>query len=261
MERPSATISRRKLLLMAIQGTATLMMGGCKNIFDQLHQNKKVLSVVESAEGLNRSVLRLLTPKNSLAKEFSEKEISSYFKANGNPPPLDQQYVLDGLRGWASWKLDVTGQVKKPKKFSLAQLKRIPSKTQITRHDCVEGWSAIAKWKGAPLSEVIKVVQPKPEARYVVFYCLDTDARGTHFYQSIDLHDAMHPQTILAYEMNGRPLPIEHGAPLRLRVETQLGYKMAKYITKLEFVDSLKEIGGGKGGYWEDLGYAWYAGI
>jgi DMSO/TMAO reductase YedYZ molybdopterin-dependent catalytic subunit len=246
---------------LAIQGIAALMMGGCKNIFDQLHQNKKVLSVVESAEGLNRRVLRLLTPKNALAKEFSEKEISSYFKPNGNPPPLDEQYVQAGLRGWASWRLQITGQVKKPRKFSLTQLKRIPSRTQITRHDCVEGWSAIAKWKGTPLSEVIKIVEPKPEAKYVVFYCQDIDSQGVHFYQSIDLRDATHPQTILAYEMNDRPLPIEHGAPLRVRVETQLGYKMAKYIMKIEFVDSFKKIRGGKGGYWEDLGYAWYAGI
>ena len=261
MDRPSSTISRRKVLTWTLQGAAALMMAGCKNIFDQLHQNRKVLSVLESTEGLNRRVMRLLTPKNALAKELSEKEISGYFKPNGNPPPLDQKCVLDGLRGWASWRLEVAGEVKKPRKFSLAQLKRISSRTQITRHDCVEGWSAIAKWKGATLSEVMKIVQPKPEAKYVVFYCQDVDAQGAHFYQSIDLHDALHPQTILAYEMNGKPLPVEHGAPLRLRVETQLGYKMAKYINKIEFVASIKEIRGGKGGYWEDLGYAWYAGI
>lgn len=261
MERPSATISRRKALQLALQGIAVLMLGGCKNIFDQLHQNRKVLSVLESAEGLNRRVLRLLTPKNALAKEFGEKEISSYFKPNGNPPPLDEKYVLDGLRGWASWRLEVGGQVKHPRRFSLAQLRKITARTQITRHDCVEGWSAIAEWKGVPLSEVMKLVQPNPDARYAVFYCLDVDEQGTHFYQSIDLYDASHPQTILAYEMNGKPLPVEHGAPLRLRVETQLGYKMAKYVTKIEFVTSIKEIRGGKGGYWEDLGYAWYAGI
>ena len=261
MDRSSATISRRKVLLLAIQGTAALLMGGCKNIFDQLHTNKEFLSVLESAEGLNLRVQRFLTGKNRLAKEFSEKEISRYFKANGNPPPLTQDYILDALSGWSSWRLEVAGLVKEPEEFSLDDLKSLPSRTQITRHDCVEGWSAIAKWKGVQLSEVMKEVQPEPEARYVVFYCMDPDRRGNYFYQSLDLYDALHPQTILAYEMNDQPLPIEHGAPLRLRVETQLGYKMAKYIKRMEFVASFKEIGGGKGGYWEDLGYAWYAGI
>ena len=122
MERPRITISRRKVLQLSLQGAAALVMAGCKNIFDQLHQSKKVLSVLESTEGLNQFVLRLLTPKNALAKEFSEEEISGYFKPNGNPPPLDQKYVLDGLRGWDSWRLEVAGQGNNPRRFSLAHL-------------------------------------------------------------------------------------------------------------------------------------------
>ncbi|NIO08702.1 MAG: molybdopterin-dependent oxidoreductase [Deltaproteobacteria bacterium] len=261
MKSHSSNVSRRTLLFMALQGAGALLLGGCKNVFDQIHQNKTILSILESAEGLNQKALRLLTPKGALAKEFSEKEISSYFKPNGNPPPLDPRYVQDGLRGWASWRLEVTGHVNNPGKFSLNQVKKLPSRTQITRHDCVEGWSAIAKWKGVPLSEIIKLVQPKPVAKYIIFYCMDVDSQGVHFYQSIDLLDAMHPQTILAYEMNDKPLPVQHGAPIRLRLEMQLGYKMAKYISKIELVSSLDGIGGGRGGYWEDLGYSWYAGI
>jgi DMSO/TMAO reductase YedYZ molybdopterin-dependent catalytic subunit len=151
--------------------------------------------------------------------------------------------------------------VKQPASFSLADLQAMPSRTQITRHDCVEGWSVIGKWKGVRLEEIINRVQPATDARYVVFRCMDTDSDGVNYFESIDMIDAVHPQTILAYELNDRPLPIDNGAPLRLRVENQLGYKHAKYIRALEFVSSLEKIGQGKGGYWEDQGYEWYAGI
>jgi DMSO/TMAO reductase YedYZ molybdopterin-dependent catalytic subunit len=136
------------------------------------------------------------------------------------------------------------------------------SRTQITRHDCVEGWSAIGKWTGVPLAEVLDRVRPTDAARYVVFHCADPmNANGAHYYESIDLAEARHPQTILAYELNGAPLPVKNGAPLRVRIERQLGYKMAKYLMRLEIVDHLASIGKGRGGYWEDRGYAWYAGI
>jgi DMSO/TMAO reductase YedYZ molybdopterin-dependent catalytic subunit len=135
------------------------------------------------------------------------------------------------------------------------------SRTQITRHDCIEGWSAIGKWTGVPLSEVLAVVQPQPQARYVVFYCADTMDDGGRYYESVDLDDAYHPQTILAYALNGRTLPVANGAPLRVRIERQLGYKMAKYIMRIELAETLKTIAGGRGGYWEDRGYEWYAGI
>lgn len=150
-----------------------------------------------------------------------------------------------------------------PRAFTLAELRALPARTQITRHDCVEGWSAIAKWKGAKLSALLDVVRPHPGARYLVFYCADpmgTDGTDL-YYESIDLGDAHHPQTILAYDMNDAALPVPNGAPLRLRVERQLGYKHAKYVTGIELVASFAHIAGGKGGYWEDRGYQWFAGI
>jgi DMSO/TMAO reductase YedYZ molybdopterin-dependent catalytic subunit len=138
----------------------------------------------------------------------------------------------------------------------------LPSRTQITRHDCVEGWSAIGQWTGVRLAGLLGAAGLLPRARYAVFHCADDMAgNGGRYYESIDLFDAFHPQTILAYAMNGAPLTVAHGAPLRLRVERQLGYKQAKYVMRVEMVDRLDNIGGGKGGFWEDRGYEWYAGI
>lgn len=261
MKKNSLPLTRRKILVGALQGAGLLLLSGCENFFNSLHHNENVLSLLESAEGANRFLLRLLTRRGALAQEFSEKDISRYFKPNGNPPPFHMAYLRDAAAGWPNWELQVGGHVASPRTFFLRDLKALPARTQITRHDCVEGWSAIAKWKGVPLTKIMKAVQPRTTARYVVFHCMDTDTDGNYYYESVDLYDAQHPQTILAYEMNDQPLPMQHGAPLRLRVETQLGYKMAKYIRRVEFVASLKEIGGGKGGYWEDQGYEWYAGI
>ena len=254
-------LSRRKLLFTAAQGASLLMLSGCEKVFNGLQQNEKFLSLLESAEGANRRFLRLLTRKNKLAQEFSGTEISGYFKPNGNPPPATVAYITSAKSNWSGWSLEIGGLVKQPIRLSLGELQAMPSRTQITRHDCVEGWSAIAKWKGIPLSKIVDRVQPAAAAKYVVFFCMDTDSSDSSYYESIDLQDAHHPQTILAYEMNDRALPIEHGAPLRLRVETQLGYKHAKYIQKVEFVADFKNIQKGKGGYWEDQGYEWYAGI
>ena len=160
------------------------------------------------------------------------------------------------------YRLQVIGLIEQPASFTLTELREMPSRTQITRHDCVEGWSAIGKWKGVPLSALLDRVRPKPEARYAVFYCADPmDRQGRRYYESIDMEDAYHPQTILAYELNGQSLPIANGAPIRLRVERQLGYKMAKYVMSIQLVESFDKIGGGKGGFWEDQGYEWYAGI
>lgn len=245
----------------ALRGAGVLWLSGCDNVFDRLHQNEKILSLLESVEAANRWLLRKLTPRNKLAQEFGEADVSHYFKPNGNPPPPTVGYQANVMSGWSLWRLEVGGLIKQPMRFSLADLKSLPSRTQITRHDCVEGWSAIAKWKGVPLSEIMRLVGPQPQAQYVVFHCMDVDSEGNNYYEGIDLYDAVHPQTILAYEMNGRPLPAEHGAPLRLRVERQLGYKMAKYIQRIEFLASFQEVGQGKGGYWEDRGYEWYAGI
>jgi DMSO/TMAO reductase YedYZ molybdopterin-dependent catalytic subunit len=261
MSKSSLQLSRRKLLLAAAQGAGLIMLSGCEKLFNGLQENKKILSLMESAEDVTRRVQRLLTGRHKLAQEFAAKDISRYFKANGNPPPITMNYMADAKRGWSEWRLNVSGLVEQPTKLSLADLKSMPARTQITRHDCVEGWSAIAKWKGVPLANIMQRVRPSPKAKYIVFHCMDTDDQGTNYYESIDLIDENHPQTILAYEMNDQALPIEHGAPLRLRVENQLGYKHAKYIRAIDFVADLKNIQQGKGGYWEDQGYEWFAGI
>jgi DMSO/TMAO reductase YedYZ molybdopterin-dependent catalytic subunit len=157
--------------------------------------------------------------------------------------------------------LRIDGAVARPQVFSLAQIRAMPTRSQITRHDCVEGWSAIGKWTGAPLKLMLNAAGLRQDARYIVFHCADQMGNGALYYESIDLIDAFHPQTILAWGLNDQILPVGNGAPLRLRVERQLGYKQAKYVERIEAVADLSLIGGGKGGYWEDgAGYEWYAG-
>jgi DMSO/TMAO reductase YedYZ molybdopterin-dependent catalytic subunit len=261
MAKINPELSRRSVLLGAVQGIGVLALSGCEKIFDGLSRSDTVQLVLESAEQANRRVQRLLTRRGKLAQEFSEKDISPKFRSNGNPAPVAMDYVDDAKNQWSRWRLEVTGLVSQPARFSLADIKAMPARTQITRHDCVEGWSAIGKWKGVRLEEIMNRVQPTTDAKYVVFRCMDTDSDGANYYESIALIDAVHPQTILAYELNDHPLPVENGAPLRLRVENQLGYKHAKYIRGIEFVASFEKLAGGKGGYWEDQGYEWYAGI
>lgn len=261
MSKKIPEISRRALLLRAAQGVGVLTLSGCEKLFDSLSQNSTVQNILATAERGNRRVQRLLTGRGKLAQEFGESDISPKFRSNGNPPPITMDYAEGARHDWIKWRLEVGGLVKQPGRFSLADLRAMPARTQITRHDCVEGWSVIGKWKGVQLKLLLEQAQPTAEARYVVFRCMDADDRGELYYESIDLIDAVHPQTILAYELNDRPLPVDNGAPLRLRVENQLGYKHAKYIRALEFVASLDQIGQGKGGYWEDQGYEWYAGI
>jgi DMSO/TMAO reductase YedYZ molybdopterin-dependent catalytic subunit len=184
--------------------------------------------------------------------------------------PRDPEYQELLAGGFADWRLRIDGLVGQPASYSLEELRKLPARTQITRHDCVEGWSAIGGWTGVPLSLLLRASGLKTEARYAVLHCADTldgepkkggDERTGRYYESIDLVDAFHPQTILAYALNGQPLPVENGAPLRLRVERQLGYKHAKYLMRIEITDRLDLIGDGKGGFWEDRGYEWYAGI
>lgn len=261
MSKANHKLGRRDLLLGTLHGAAALVLSGCEKLFDNLSQNETVRSILESAEHANQTVQRQLTWQNKLAQEFTERDISPTFRANGNPAPATTAYVEDAANQFPAWRLEVSGLVQKPAAFSLVELKAMPARTQITRHDCVEGWSAIGKWKGVQLEEIVDRVRPRPEAKYMVFHCMDTDNDGKHYYESIDLIDAVHPQTILAYELNDRPLPVDNGAPLRLRVESQLGYKHAKYIRAIELVDSFAKIGGGKGSYWADQGYEWYAGI
>jgi DMSO/TMAO reductase YedYZ molybdopterin-dependent catalytic subunit len=252
----------RRAALTGIMGTGGLILSGC----DQLSSNQTFQRMLEAAEKLNLGGHRLVLNSSSpLAREYQKSDISRVFKANGTVRPDSEEYKGLAAAQFANWKLAIGGLVDKPLSLSLDELRAMPSRTQITRHDCVEGWSAIGEWTGVPLSTLLKQAGLKPNARYIVFRCADDligsrDGSGL-YYESIDLVDAFHPQTIMAYGMNGQTLPIEHGAPLRLRVERQLGYKMAKYVMRIEAVEDFSKIGIGKGGFWEDRGYEWYAGI
>lgn len=253
-------MNKRQFLQRAFAGASALALAGC----DRLNMSPWFSRALSVGEKLNKSVHQLMGGRVSMAQEFAEADLSPTFRANGSINPADAAYRAMVAEGFANWTLTVDGLVDKPTALSLAQLRAIPSRTQITRHDCVEGWSAIGKWTGVPLAQVLALAKPRADARYVVFHCADTYGNGatkTPYYESIDMLDAYHAQTILAYDLNGKPVPIANGAPLRLRVERQLGYKHAKFVTRLELVASFAAIGRGKGGYWEDRGYQWYAGI
>lgn len=255
-----ARIDRRKLMAGTTGALGGLLLGGC----DRLSENTTVQRVLASAESVTRQMQRLLSGSEPLAREYTEADLSPQFKANGTFDPDDDDYQELASKQFVDWRLEVTGLVNRQMRFSLDELRAMPSRTQITRHDCVEGWSCIGKWKGALLGMVLRQAGLREGARYVVFHCADPMENGnpnTKYYESIGLDEAFHPQTILAYEMNDAVLPVAHGAPIRLRVERQLGYKMAKYVMRIELVDSFAHIRNGRGGYWEDLGYAWYAGI
>jgi DMSO/TMAO reductase YedYZ molybdopterin-dependent catalytic subunit len=254
------TISRRGLL-KAAGGLGAALLTGC----DQVTESATPRRILASAENLNIAVQRALGGQR-LAAEFAEGDLSPSFRANGSTNPDTKAYKALAAQGFSDWRLQVSGLVARPAQLSMADLRALPSRTQITRHDCVEGWSCIGKWTGTRLSSLLAQVDPRPGARYLVFRCADAlPGEGLSppvpYYESIDLFDALHEQTILAYEMNGRELPVAHGAPLRLRVERALGYKHAKYVMGIELVDSLDRIGDGQGSYWADRGYSWYAGI
>ena len=255
----SNPLTRRQMLLRTLGGASAALLAGCQKLSETTWA-PKILGAGESA---SLAAQRLILPRKSMAEEFDASDLSPEFRSNGVAMPNSRQYAALASGGFADYHLKVDGLVEQPASLSLAEVRALPSRTQITRHDCVEGWSAIGKWKGARLGALLEIVRPKPEARYVVFHCADPqEADGsTPYYESIDMEDAFHPQTLLAYELNDKTLPIGNGAPLRARIERQLGYKMAKFIMRIELVDSFDKIGAGKGGYWEDQGYEWYAGI
>lgn len=253
--------SRRRMLAGLLSGAGLAMLAGC----DRMTQNPQMGALLRDTEKLTMGGQRLLLGRQSLAREYSVADLSPVFRANGTQAPDSEEYQNLLEHGFADWRLQVDGLVQQPLRLSLSDLKALPSRTQITRHDCVEGWSAIGQWTGVQLGRVLDMARLKPGARYVVFHCADElevtfDGSG-RYYESIDLLDAYHPQTILAYGMNGKDLPVAHGAPLRLRVERQLGYKQAKYLMRIEVVSAFDKLWGGRGGYWEDRGYEWYAGI
>jgi DMSO/TMAO reductase YedYZ molybdopterin-dependent catalytic subunit len=254
-------LPRRQLIaraggLVAAAGTLPLL-GGCDAI-NEAPLTRKILSM---GEEMNRASQRALTDRDALAREFDRADLSPLFRSNGTKLPPGAAYAGHAASGFADWRVKVTGLVAKPLSLSMADIRAMPQRTQITRHDCVEGWSAIGEWTGVPLSRILAAAQLKDSARFIVFRCADRIG-DADYYESCDLIDALHPQTILAWALNREVLPIANGAPLRLRIERQLGYKHAKYVTGIEAVASLDGVGAGKGGYWEDrIDYEWYAGI
>ncbi len=246
-------ISRRRFMAASSAG----LLASC----DRLNNSQAFRGVLRSAEGLTMRAQRIVSARDALAREYSEADMSPHFRSNGTSMPGTSEYAQHVAESFANWRVTVDGLVAHPLSIPIQALRAMPHRVQITRHDCVEGWSAIGKWHGVPLSRILDAAGLSTRAKYIVFHCADRFG-DKPYYESIDLIDAFHPQTILAFGMNGHLLPVPNGAPLRLRVERQLGYKQAKYIQRIQAVESLAGIYGGKGGYWEDnVDYEWYAGI
>ncbi len=255
-------LTRRSLIGV---GAGGFLLSSCGQLANSAGANAFVAEAEKATYGWQR-----LVGGQTLAQEFSVADISPVFKANGSTDPKDDDYRRHVDEGFANWRLKIDGLVARPLSLSLADLRRLTARTQITRHDCVEGWSAIGQWTGPQLGPILKAAGLLPTAKYIVFHCADNyggeiskgGAQSTGlYYESIDLNDAFHPQTIIAHSMSGQPLTVAHGAPCRMRIERQLGYKQAKYVMRIEAVDSFAKMELGKGGYWEDRGYEWYAGI
>jgi DMSO/TMAO reductase YedYZ molybdopterin-dependent catalytic subunit len=249
-------ISRRKLILTGLAATAGVTGLG---VAARIAQRYGLIppdhgGTYGLGETLTYASQRLLT-KHSLAREFSRSQISKPPFANELAPSTDAFKRLQA-GGFADWRLSVSGMVDRPASFSLTQLKSYPSRSQITMVQCEEGWSYIAEWIGVPLSHVLDVVGVHPQAKYVVYFSVEPD-----WWDSIDMSDAMHPQTFLTYGMNGDELPVANGGPLRMRLPRQLGYKSVKFITHLTVTDDMKKFGKGLGSASPESGYAWYAGI
>ena len=241
-------ITRRKAIITGLASLSGLLLPGCAKKLPPTYGN-----ILRMGDALTYVAHRTLLPGQSLAKEYKMGDISS-FPATGTTNPADPAwpYYSDAYRqldrsSFSDYRLSIEGRVAKPGLYSLADLQKFPSRTQITRHICEEGWSAIAEWTGVPLGVVLNSVGILPSARFINFYAYDK------YMESIDMLDAFHPQTILAYGMNGRNLPIPHGAPVRLRVETQIGYKSVKYLQRIVVTDEFVDVG--------DTGWSWYVGI
>ncbi len=253
----SELITRRKLITTGLATAAGLAgVAAAAKIADRYgfippdHRG-----IFGAGETLTYAAQRILMSRHSMAREFSRSEISKVVPVNGKHPQTDEyQRLLAG--GFADWKLTIDGLVARPASFSLADLKRLPAYTQITHQACEEGWSFIAEWKGVRLSDVLNAVGIAPQAKWVFYISIDKD-----WWDSIDVPDAMHPQTFLAFGMNGQEIPLDHGAPIRLRVPRQLGYKSVKFVNHITVTDTMKGIGDGLGSGSPSAGYSWYAGI
>jgi len=245
-----------KRSLFLATSLASIGLAGCGRVKESL-TNGPFRGALLSTEKLNDKVIGT----HGMARLYTDADIDRDFRVNGLDTPSDDTYTAVAKDGFRGYRLVVDGLAGRPQKLSLAELRAAGLKPQITRHDCVEGWSAIGKWNGVQLSTVLAMAQPKSNARYCVFHCFDRDQSGQLYYESLDLGQAAHPQTILALDLNDKPLDHDHGAPVRLKIPTQLGYKSAKWVSRIELVADLKPVYGGTGGYWEDQGYEWYAGI
>jgi DMSO/TMAO reductase YedYZ molybdopterin-dependent catalytic subunit len=246
-------VKRRLFLASSISAA----LAGCGPIANTVANNPAWQKVLESVEPLDHALIGT----RGLAREYADSAVDRNFRVNGFATPDDSHYVRLAAHGFVDYKLVVDGAVDRPRTFAYSQLLRMPRQTQTTRHDCVEGWSAIGKWSGVRLADILDAAGVRRDARYAIFHCLDNDGSGTLYYESLDLHQAYHPQALLALTLNDALLDPAHGAPVRLRVPTQLGYKSAKWVARIELASSFASVGGGRGGYWEDQGYEWYAGI
>ena len=253
----SSMLTRRKLITTGLATAAGVSGLGVAAVLAQRYglvppDHGGIFGVGET---LTYAAQRLLMSHHSLAREFNRSEISKVAPVNGKPPETEAyRRLLAG--GFREWRLTVDGLVARPASFSLEDLKRFPSRSQITHQACEEGWSFIAEWIGVPLSTVLNFVGVSAQARYVVYYSLDK-----FWWDSIDMPDAWHPQTFLAYGMNGQEIPTGNGAPVRMKVARQLGYKSVKHLHRITVTDTMKNIGDGKGSPAPAAGYSWYAGI
>jgi DMSO/TMAO reductase YedYZ molybdopterin-dependent catalytic subunit len=245
-----------KRSLFVASSLASLGLAGCTSIKNSL-TNGPFGQTLHLAEKLNQAVIGT----RGSVRLYSEADIDRDFRVNGLPTPSDSFYTGLVKGDFRDYKLVVDGLAEKPQSYTLTELRAMQSLAQITRHDCVEGWSAIGKWAGVPLGTIVAAAQPKANARFVIFHCFDQDDQQNPYYESLNLHEAAHPQTQLALDLNDKPIDPDHGGPVRLRVPTQLGYKSAKWVKRIELAADFKNLGGGNGGYWEDQGYEWYAGI
>ena len=253
----SEIIARRRLLTTGAISVGGMVLSGC----DGLNASPAFRSLLNEAGSWHHGLHQALGGPQALAREYAAADMSPGFRVNGNADPADPTYSRHAAAGFAAWTLTVDGLVKRPLALPMSALQSMQQRSQITRHDCVEGWSAIGQWQGPQLGQILSLAGLLPAAQFAVFHCADRFGTAP-YYESIDLVEAFHPQTILALRMNGQPLSVAHGAPLRLRAERKLGYKHAKFVMRIELRASLAGLYGGKGGYWEDArDYQWYAGI
>jgi len=245
---------RRRLFVASSIATA---LGGCAQVTNALNEWGPARGVLDSAQTVNHAIIGT----RGMAKLYRDADVNETFPTNGLDTPSDARYTQIVRDDYATYRLPVSGLIEHPQTFAYPQLRALATLSQNTRHDCVEGWSVVGKFGGVPLRSLLALVRPRPQARYVVCYSFDRDQNGQQFYGSIDLTQAAHPQTMLALDLNGKRIDADHGGPVRLRIPTQLAYKSTKWIQRIEITDSFARIFGGKGGYWEDSGYEWYAGI